>query len=446
MVEKDFISINSSISTDVLVEKIEQPGVAIIDVRPVEAYNGWKLKNEGRGGHIKGAKSLPFKWIEYIDWIEIVRSKGILPEQTIIIYGYDSKKIEKVASQFKKAGYPHVNMYHHFVDEWSFNNAYPMERLNRYNHLVSAEWLYELINTGTALEFSNDKYVICHVHYQNKTDYDKGHIPHAIDVDTNLIESSETWNRRSPEELKQVLEELGITYDTTVILYGRFSFPDNHDPFPGSSAGHLGAIRCAFIMLYAGVRDIRILNGGLQSWIDAGLKTTTKEYKKNPVNDFGSIIPARPEIIIDLQEAKELLQAQDKNLISVRSWKEFIGEVSGYNYIEQKGRIPGAIFGNCGSDAYHMENYRNLDHTMKEYHEIERFWEKAGITPDKQNAFYCGTGWRASEAFFNAWLMGWSKISVYDGGWFEWANTNNTFETCLPKDEHNQLLVEGNYL
>jgi Rhodanese-like domain len=35
--------------------------------------------------------------------------------------------------------------------------------------------------------------------------------------------------------------------------------------------------------------------------------------------------------------------------------------------------------------------------------------------------FYCGTGWRASEAWFCALLMGWQRISVYDGGWLEWA-------------------------
>jgi thiosulfate/3-mercaptopyruvate sulfurtransferase len=39
-----------------------------------------------------------------------------------------------------------------------------------------------------------------------------------------------------------------------------------------------------------------------------------------------------------------------------------------------------------------------------------------------QIAFYCGTGWRASLAFFYAWLMGWQRISVYDGGWLEWSS------------------------
>ena len=59
---------------------------------------------------------------------------------------------------------------------------------------------------------------------------------------------------------------------------------------------------------------------------------------------------------------------------------------------------------------------------------------KVGVTPDKRNAFYCGTGWRGSEAFFNAWLLGWPRVSVFDGGWLEWSNdAENPVETGIPE-------------
>jgi len=167
---------------------------------------------------------------------------------------------------------------------------------------------------------------------------------------------------------------------------------------------------------------------------DQLVKPVTTVPSKNEKVSFGIEIPQKPEIAVDLEEAKEILASPDKNLVSVRSWKEHIGEVSGYNYIEKKGRIPGAVFADCGTDAYHMENYRNLDHTMREYHEIAANWKKIGITPDKRNAFYCGTGWRGSEAFLNAWLMGWDKAAVYDGGWFEWSSNNLPFETGVPEE------------
>ena len=423
------------ISTGKLAGLHDDGNAKIIDVRPVDAYNGWKYYGEARGGHIKGAKSLPFKWTNYMDWIEIVRSKKIFPENEIIIYGGSPDESRAVAGLFQKAGYGNVSLYTKFIEEWSANPDLPMEHLAGYKHLVSAEWVKTLISGGRPEEYDNDRYVICHSHYRNRDAYLSGHIPGATDMDTLALEDPGTWNRRSPEELKRALEQHGITHDTTVVLYGKYMSPDNADDFPGSAAGHLGAIRNAMIMLYAGVKDVRILNGGFQSWKDAGYEISTTDVPKTPVSDFGVKIPANPEIIVDIEEAKEMIKAEDADIVCVRSWPEYIGEVSGYNYIEKKGRIPGAVFGNCGTDAYHMENYRNVDHTVREAQEVTDFWMEAGITPDKQLAFYCGTGWRGSEAFFNAWLMGWPRVSVFDGGWFEWSNDpDNPFETGLPKN------------
>ncbi len=422
------------LSTTQVLDLVEDKSCNLIDVRLVDAYNGWKLRGEARGGHIKGAGSLPEKWTKYMDWIEIVRSKNILPGQKIVIYGYTTEQSRKVANQFAKAGYSDVSVYNGFVEEWSTDPALPMEKLARYSRLVYPEWVKTVAAGGTPPEYNGRKTVICHAHYRNRDAYLSGHIPGAIDIDTLALESPETWNRRSPEELKANLEQHGITADTMVVLYGKYMQPDNDDEFPGSAAGHIGAIRCAFIMMYAGVKDVRVLNGGFQSWKDAAYEISTEDVPKTTIEDFGAAIPQQPELAVDVPQAKQMLASEDAELVCVRSWPEYIGEVSGYNYIEKKGRIPGAIFGNCGSDAYHMENYRNVDHSCREFHEIEAVWKDAGITPDKHLAFYCGTGWRGSEAFFNAWLMGWPRVSVFDGGWFEWSNDpENPYETGLPE-------------
>jgi len=423
----------NKITTKQLIEIYEDENVKLIDVRSVDAYNGWKCNGEKRGGHIKGAKSLPLKWLNYMDWIEIIRSKHILPENKIIVYAYSDQEAEKVTNAFIKAGYTDVLVYNYFIKEWIADSDLPLEKLARYKNLVSAAWVNTLISGGKPLEYENDKYVVVHTHYRNREAYLSGHIPGAIDMDTLALEAPETWNRRSPEELKQALESHGITADTTVILYGKFLTPNNADDFPGSAAGHIGAIRNAMIMIYAGVKDVRILNGGFQSWRDAKFDIDTKDVAKTAVADFGIDLPAQPSIIVDVPEAKEMIKSPDADIVCVRSWPEYIGEVSGYNYIEKKGRIPGAIFGNCGTDAYHMESYRNVDHTIREAQEVVAIWAEVGITPNKHLAFYCGTGWRGSEAFMNAWLMGWPRVSVFDGGWFEWSNDpENPFETGLP--------------
>jgi len=424
----------SEITTKELMVLLRSPQVRIVDIRPVDAYNGWRLNGETRGGHLPGAKSLSAKWANYIDWIEIVHSKSILPEHEVILYGYTKEETEKIARRFVQAGYPKIRIYNHFPDEWSPDESLPMDFLPRYRNLVPSSWVNDIISGNIPPEIRGRKVVICHAHYRNRDAYLSGHIPGAIDMDTLALEAPETWNRRSPEELESALLQHGITADTTVILYGKFMFPDNDDEFPGSAAGDIGAIRNAFIMMYAGVKDVRVLNGGFQSWTDAGYAISYEDVPKTPEVNFGVSIPVKPELAVDMPEAKQLLASEDGELVCVRSWPEYIGEVSGYNYIEKKGRIPGAIFGNCGSDAYHMENYRNVDHTTREFHEIEQIWKQAGITPDKHLAFYCGTGWRGSEAFFNAWLMGWPRVSVFDGGWFEWSNDpENPYETGIPQ-------------
>jgi len=412
------------ITTEEMLSGTKNPEVLIVDIRPISAYNGWKLQEEKRGGHIRGSRSFPYEWTRYeFELQELFLEKGILPDRSIILYGNSAKETLNMAKLLLDAGYRKVAVYNRFLDEWSIDPELPMDHLENYQSLVYPEWVMELTKGHNPPGYRNKRFVICHSHYGKREDYEQGHVPGAIDLDTLGLESADTWNRRS-----------GIAHDTTVILYGRFSFPDMGDPFPGQSAGHLGAIRCAFIMLYAGVKDVRILNGGISAWESAGYEISRSETKPDPIGEFGASIPGRPELVVDIPQAKELLASADGELVCVRSWPEFIGEVSGYHYIEKKGRIPGAIFGNCGSDAYHMENYRNLDHTMRDFSEIKALWINEGIVPEKHIAFYCGTGWRGSEAFFNAWLMGWPRVSVFDGGWYEWSNDpNNPIETGIPK-------------
>jgi 3-mercaptopyruvate sulfurtransferase SseA len=420
--------------TGELLQIVDAGSHLIVDIRSVDAYNGWAMHGEKRGGHIPGAKSLPFKWSKYLDWLDVVQAKSILVGNNIVLYGDEIAALEVVAEKFIRAGYENISIYKQFLEEWIENEELPLVKLARYENLVYPDWVNSVINGNSVPNYKNEKFVLIHTHYRNREAYLSGHIPGAIDLDTNDVESPETWNRRTPEELKKTFESHGITVDTTVILYGKFIFPDNTDAFPGSAAGHIAAIRTAFIMMWAGIKDVRVLNGGFQSWKDAGYEISVEDVEKKAVAEYGAEIPLNPELAVDVPQAKEMLLSSDSELVCVRSWPEFIGEVSGYNYIEKKGRIPGAIFGNCGSDAYHMENYRNFDHTMREFQEIVEIWLDNKITPDKHLAFYCGTGWRGSEAFYNAWLMGWPRVSVFDGGWFEWSNDpGNPFETGIPQ-------------
>jgi 3-mercaptopyruvate sulfurtransferase SseA len=405
--------------------RLGDPDLTVVDVRALPAYNGWVEKGVARGGHIPGAVAFPIAWLDSVDRPEVQRllqSKGILQSREVALYGAGPQDPVALKRRLVELGQTAVRIYGGGWSEWAADPTLPVDRLPNYEKLVHADWLWQLLNGGRPDAAPVGPFKLFHVNFGVPEEYEENHIPEAFYLDTNRLENPKDWNRRTPEELEAALRAFGITRDTTVILYGRDTEGHANEKWPGRRAGQIAACRAALILRYAGVDDIRLLDGGYDHWVRAGNPLETVLREPAPIASFGVQIPLRPEVIIDIDDAKQILSDQaHAALVSVRTWREHIGAVSGYNYIGPAGRIAGDVWGNCGSDAYHMEHYRNVDNTMRGYPEIAANWEAAGITSDKWVAFYCGTGWRASETWFYAYLMGWPRIAVYDGGWFEWS-------------------------
>jgi 3-mercaptopyruvate sulfurtransferase SseA len=411
------------ISKKDLTDKLKNKDVVALDVRTEEAYNGWKLDGVARGGHIQGAVDFPIAWTKNAKDEQIksiLKAKGVTEDKTVVVYDNKGEQSAQAADTLKKLGYNKILIYKGGMAEWAADASLPVDGLKNYSSLVYPAWINQLIKGEKSEAAPAKDYKIFEVSWGEPKDYKLGHIPGAIHLDTNTIESEPLWNRVSDKALEAMLVKNGVTQDTTVILYGVDS---------------TAATRAASIIMYSGVKDVRLLNGGFDAWKNAGLAVETKENQPVPVKDFGVKVPAHPEYILDMPQAKEVLADKDSKLVSIRSWDEQIGKTSGYSYIKPKGRIKGDVWGHAGSDANHMEEYRNIDNTMRNANEIAAFWKASGITSDqKRVSFYCGTGWRASEAFFDAYLMGWKNISVYDGGWFEWSmDPSNPVATGEPQ-------------
>ena len=429
----------TTISTSELRSRLDDPRLTIVDVRPLAAYNGWRLDDEARGGHIPGAVAFPIAWLDVVDEAEVERSfraKGIVAGRDVVVYGDGADDAGALATKLDRRGIKGARVYAGGAAAWAADASLPLERLPKYDRLVHIPWLRDVLDGKRPEAAPSGEFLLFHVNFGVPDEYAEGHIPGALYLDTNWLEDPADWNRRPPQAIEAALQALGITRDTTVVLYGRDTEGHANEKWPGRRAGQIAATRALMILHYAGVDDVRLLDGGYDWWVEGGNPVETVIRTPTPVTSFGAAVPVRPEVIVDIDEAKQIIaDPAGAALVSVRTWREHIGNVSGYNYIGPAGRIKGDVWGNCGTDAYHMQHYRNIDNTMRAYPEIAANWDEAGITSDKWVAFYCGTGWRASETWFYAYLQGWERIAVYDGGWFEWSQDpiNNPIEVGDPR-------------
>ena len=428
----------TTIDAATLADRLGDPSLTVVDVRPLRAYNGWRQADDARGGHIPGAVAFPVEWLDSVDAPEMARlltEKGLDAAASIVVYGASTTDAERFAGALTDHGLTDVTVLDGGFPAWIADDTRAADKLLKHDRLVHIDWLAKVLAGEQPEAAPTGKFLLFHVNFGVPEEYAENHLPGALYLDTNWLEASETWNRRSPAEIEHALRSLGITRDTTVVVYGRDTEGDANEKWPGRRAGQIAATRALMILTYAGIDDVRLLDGGYDWWVRAGHPLETTPREPSPVQDIGVTVPLRPEVIVDLPEAKQIIaDPEGAALVSVRTWREHIGAVSGYNYIGPAGRIKGDVWGNCGSDAYHMQHYRNIDNTMRAYPEITANWAEAGITSDKWVAFYCGTGWRASETWFYAFLQGWERIAVYDGGWFEWSADpdNNPIEIGDP--------------
>jgi len=422
---KDQVVKEGSVSVKEVQKAGEDKNIVVMDTRSYDEYNGWDLAGNGIHGHIPGAVNYPAGAIADADVEIALERKGIKEGNEIIVYGKRSETMKNILTE---KGYT-VSIFDGGVEKWA-EKSLSFEKLKRYETIVPVSWIKDLLEGKKVTHYDGRPVKVFNVGWGEKGKaHMKGHIPGSYWLHTGWVEEGPLWNRVNDMRIKAEMERQGITTDTLVLIYG--------DP--------MAAARFGVIAKYAGVEDVRMINGGLKAWKDAGYPVETEMKNPEPVKEFGAEVPQNPELIVDLPEAVELLKDKDGDLISIRSWKEYLGKISGYDYIKPRGRIKGAKWGMAGSDPWHLEDYRDMDQFhMRPYTEIQKMWEELKIDPENHLAFYCGTGWRASEVWFYAQAMGLERISVYDGGWKEWSETKETKKKFLKGEP--KILNEERFL
>lgn len=423
--------------------RMNDADLVLVDTRTDAEFMGWTLYNEARGGHIKGAVHLPYEWyfqedksvLSYMDMRELFASRGVTKEKEVI--AYCTAGIRSAFAYFlcRLMGYDRAANYDASVWDWAEADdiIYPMEKLPNYAKAVYPQWVNQMIEyhkngsiTDAPPEYPYDrdhKYLIFETQWGSLEEYadayKAGHIPGAIHSDSDIYENDyPRWFLIDDDALHAAMGRMGITADTTVIVY---------------SDSPIFAARLWWILTYGGVHDIRYLNGGYEQWIAAGYGGQKKINLPSPTvfDGFTNLdVIATTEHVFDVY-----MNTATVFLADVRSWKEYIGEISGYSYVAMKGRIPNSAWADDADDASLV--YRDPDGTLRSFTEIRDLWADIGMTAsrfpdqfDKDVIFYCGSGYRSALAFLYAHLMGYENIRNYSDGWEGWSTTYTQDPAC----------------
>lgn len=260
--------------------------------------------------------------------------------------------------------------------------------------LVSTEWVAEHLKDPNVRIIEVDV---------DATAYEEGHIPGAIGLNwTTDLQDQLRRDILSKEQLEALLGRVGVSEQDTIVLYG-----DNHNWFAAYAYWEL--------KLY-GHEKLYLMNGGRQKWIAEG-RPLSKERPNLPPATYRA---KDPDLSLRASREEVLRSLGKAALVDVRSPQEFTGEViapPGMTETAQRGgHIPGAA-------NVPWSRAVNEDGTFKTAEELRKLYESVGVTPDKDVITYCRIGERSSHTWFVLHeLLGYKKVSNYDGSWTEWGS------------------------
>jgi len=238
-------------------------------------------------------------------------------------------------------------------------------------------------------------------------DYFRGHVPtaHHINFDTLRGTDLGVPVQYLPDELtRALLLRAGVDRNRTHLIYA------TGDRLPNDEI--LSASMVAYVLEKYGVKDIRIVDGGLPDWKAAGFDTT-QEYFGNPPG----ALPEQTEFGIGIA-IDELLEAKARPgtvLVDARPRNEYLGDDDVWL---RKGHIPGAF-------SFHWARLMSPEntHRFRSLAEVTQDLEAAGLTPDKTIIVYCGTSREGSLLrFYLRHVAGYPNVRLYEGSWKEYAS------------------------
>ena len=268
-------------------------------------------------------------------------------------------------------------------------------------YLISAQELMQQLNDPAVRIYDTSVLLLAaeqgYTSQPGRERFLREHIPGA-----GFINLSEDWSdTRSPynntlpqiDALAEAIGRDGISNDNLVVLY--------------SSSHLMWATRAWWLLRYAGHTNVKVLNGNLAAWLDAGLpvEAGAKAYAA------ATFSPSeRADVFVS---TAEMVAGMEEGVCTVNALSPALYEGTGEFYYGRRGHIPGS------RSLYFSDLLENEFFLPAE--QLHQTLEARGMLSASRTLIYCGGGIAATLEGFACALVGQENVGVYDGSMSEWA-------------------------
>ncbi len=280
----------------------------------------------------------------------------------------------------------------------------------RNRFLVETEWLAEHLQDSHVRLVDMRGYVRTVTHADGSQEaeyigapeeYQQGHIPGAVYIDwsKDIVDpDDEVEAQIAPaERFAAVMSKAGIGDQHLVVAY---------DAHPASQF----ATRLWWALNYYGHENVVVLNGGLPKWQreQRPLESTIPTY---PPATFTPVV--QPQLRATAEDVLAALGQQDITLVDARDSGQYTGQI--VRGEGRRGHIPGAI------NLPREELIDPATGTFRSPEEIKKIFTAAHVLPEKHIVAYCNGGVAATTVLFSLAMLGYPRLTNYDGSWNEWG-------------------------
>jgi len=264
-----------------------------------------------------------------------------------------------------------------------------------FDAFIKPEKLKSIINNNNLIIVDVDSYAL----------YKKSHIKNAIYFDLKKIipkKENPYMLFASTKTVQKYLRDLGINTDSDIVIYSH-----------NTTQGILNSSYLAFVLIYNGVKNVSILDGGYLSWVFQNelLSSSIAGYAHARGN---FVFKENQSFLINIEDVEQNLE--DMTIMDSRSPGEYYG-VTKSRGINDIGHIPHA------KSSFYKYIFLS-DDTIRSDEELKQIYiDGFGLDKNSKIIVYGNCIFDASALWYVLYQkMGFKNTKLYGASLKEWGN------------------------